>query len=434
MFSFYRKIRIIISLKSCITPAINNYYRGITLGKQEDNGNKHGMTPNQYHQTGPGPYPHYPPPYMAEEDEIDLAELAGHFWSDRWLIAKITGAFVVLGILIALLSPVEYQTSAVLMPEMESNQGAAGSLLERYGGMLGISAPADMGNMTTIPPQLYPKIVESVPYQWELVNTPVTFAAHDTTVTAYTFFEDIYSPSLLSYLKGYTMGLPGKVISLFKSGEEEGPPPLNVMGPDSIYTLTEKQKAIIEGMRGRISVSQDQESGIVTLTVSMPDARAAAETGKAALQLLKAYVREYRTQKVAADLAYIAQQMGRARREFEAAQNRLAEFRDSNISLTSARAQTEQQELQSQYDLAFNLYNSLRQQHEQAKLKVQKSTPVFSVLQPVTLPLKKSEPNRKLIVIVSLLLGLIAGLGWSLLRGWGRDFVVEMRAKGEVED
>ncbi|MDZ7717083.1 MAG: Wzz/FepE/Etk N-terminal domain-containing protein [Balneolaceae bacterium] len=75
-----------------------------------------------------------------EEDEIDFIELAHTFWKDRELIAKITGAFLVLGLLISLLAPKEYSTSATLMPETQSQQGGTSGLLQQYGGMLGISS------------------------------------------------------------------------------------------------------------------------------------------------------------------------------------------------------------------------------------------------------------------------------------------------------
>ncbi|MDZ7717087.1 MAG: hypothetical protein U5J95_12840 [Balneolaceae bacterium] len=79
--------------------------------------------------------------------------------------------------------------------------------------------------------------------------------------------------------------------------------------------------------------------------------------------------------------------MEEARKRFEQAQQQLAEFRDSNINLATAKAQSREQELQSQYDLTFNLYNSLSQRLEQAKLDLQEETPVLTVLQPVSVPL-----------------------------------------------
>lgn len=367
-----------------------------------------------------------PPPqgYVAagyeDEDEIDLVELAVHFWSDRYMIAKVAGVFLVIGLFIALFSRVEYQTDAVLLPEIQSTSSQAGNLLNKYGGLLGISGGGvSSGPQGTIPPQIYPKIVESVPFQAELMNAPVTFASYDTTVTPHQFFGDLYSPTVLGYVKSYTLGLPGKILGGFSREETSASNneiPLLILKRDSVYDLTPQQWATIEQLRERITLQIDQETGVVTLNAQMPDAQAAADLGRAGMRILKTYVQQYRTQNAKENLKFIRKQTETARKEFEAAQQQLTKFRDNNISLTSARAQSQEQELQSEYDLAFNTYNSLRQQREQAKISVQEQTPVFSILQPVTVPQYKSSPRRVLILLVALILGLIIGLGWSFLR------------------
>lgn len=48
--------------------------------------------------------------------------------------------------------------------------------------------------------------------------------------------------------------------------------------------------------------------------------------------------------------------------------------------------------------LAFNVYNSVAQQVEQAKLKVQKQTPVVSVLQPVQVPVVDETSGMMVLV------------------------------------
>ena len=53
------------------------------------------------------------------------------------------------------------------------------------------------------------------------------------------------------------------------------------------------------------------------------------------------------------------EQLATAEARFEEAQLTLAEFRDSNQGTLSAKAQTEEQRLNSEYQIAFNLYNGL---------------------------------------------------------------------------
>jgi uncharacterized protein involved in exopolysaccharide biosynthesis len=300
------------------------------------------------------------------------------------------------------------------MPEVQSSESGASRLLQQYGGLLGMSGSADLGGGGMIPPQLYPQMVQSLPFQVELLNTEVQFPRFKTSSTVYTFFDEIYTPSVLSYAKEYTIGLPGKLIGLFKEDEVANPLPTG-FEMDSVISVTKGQMEIIDNMRERVSVSLNEETGVINLSVTMPDPEAAAQLAQKSIGLMKDYVVNYKTQKAEEDLLYAREQLEGAKAEFETVQNRLAEFRDSNVNLSSARAQTQLQRLQSEYDLAFNVYNSLAQQVEQSKLKVQEQTPVVSVLQPVQVPVN-DETSGAMILIVFVMLSGIASIGWIFIR------------------
>lgn len=346
------------------------------------------------------------------ENEIDLVELARHIWDNRSTIYKFVAVGIVLGLAVALLSPKEYQSGATLMPEVQSSQGSASRLLQQYGGLLGVSGNLDAGSDGMIPPQLYPQIVQSMPFQLALLNTEVEFREFDTTTTVYRFFDEVYTPSLFSYVKAYTIGLPGQIIGLFKEEEPEAALPRG-FEVDSIISVTKGQMGIIENMRERVSVSLNEESGVINLAVEMPDPNASAQVAKTSISLIKEYITQYRTRKAQEDLQFAEEQLQTAQQRFEEAQNRLAEFRDGNVNLSSARAQTQQERLQSEYDLTFNVYNSLAQQVEQAKLKVQEQTPVVSVLQPVQVPVDDTSSGLRTVIVFTLLL-IIVGLGYII--------------------
>jgi len=293
------------------------------------------------------------------------------------------------------------------MPEMRSSQGGASNLLQQYGGLLGMRGSTDMGQEGMIPPQLYPQIVQSLPFQLELLNQEVQFNEFDTTTTVYSFFDEVYTPSVLTYIKGYTVGLPGKIIGNFR---EESPKTALPRGfeADSIISVTKAQMQIIENMRGRVNVSLNEETGVLNLTVEMPDPNAAAQVAKTSIELIKEYVTLYRTRKAQEDLQFSEEQLVSAEERFRESQDRLADFRDANINLSSARAQTQQQRLQSEYDLTFNVYNSMAQQVEQAKLKVQEQTPVVSILQPVQVPVDDTTSGLLILIIYTIFGGLLA--------------------------
>jgi uncharacterized protein involved in exopolysaccharide biosynthesis len=85
--------------------------------------------------------------------------------------------------------------------------------------------------------------------------------------------------------------------------------------------------------------------------------------------------------------------------------------------------------LQSDYQLAFEVYSQLAQQLEQAQIKVKEDTPVFSIVKPVTVPIEKSKPNRPLILIIWTFLGVVFAIGWI----FGKQFFLTVKNKWNVE-
>jgi len=147
----------------------------------------------------------------------------------------------------------------------------------------------------------------------------------------------------------------------------------------------------------------------------MTDPQLAAKMADFTIQELTRYLVEYRTEKVLRDLHFVEEQLAAAEERFENAQMELANFMDSNRGTLTSRARTEEQQLQSEYDLAFSLYNGLTQQYEQAKLRVQEETPVFKVLNPVQVPVS-DETSGGMILIVFVMLSVIVSIGWIFIR------------------
>ena len=355
------------------------------------------------------------------DDEIDLLELARTVWENRFLIYKFVALGVLLGVAVALLSTKEYKSSAALMPEYSSESaggGTASRLLQQYGGLLGISSGGTYNSSSNaIRVQLYPQIVSSLSFQQKLASQPFYYAEYDTTASLFDYYIDIQKPGVLSYVKQYTIGLPGLLVGVFFSDEETESEIdiINQPGERTIVELSLSKLQVIENLRQRVTASLDEESGIITVAVQMTDPQLAAKMADFTIQELTRYLVEYRTEKVLRDLQFVEEQLAAAEERFESAQMELANFMDSNRGTLTSRARTQEQQLQSEYDLAFSLYNGLTQQYEQAKLRVQEQTPVFKVLNPVQVPVS-DETSGMMILIVFVMLSVIISIGWIFIR------------------
>ncbi len=61
--------------------------------------------------------------------------------------------------------------------------------------------------------------------------------------------------------------------------------------------------------------------------------------------------------------------------------------------------------MNNEYTLLFGVYSELAKQREQANIQVKETTPVFTVVEPVTIPTERSKPKRGLICIAFTFLG-----------------------------
>ena len=350
--------------------------------------------------------------YQYDEDEIDLLELAKTIWDKRMFIVKVVGIGAILGVVVALLSPKEYKSTATLMPEYSTeSQDGASSLLRQYGGLLGVSGGSYASNSNAIRVDLYPNIVQSTNFQLKLMDEPFYFSDINAEATLFEYYTELNSPGFLSIIRSYTIGLPGKILGAILPKKELMTTVPGEAEESMILNLTEDEVELIKVLRQKITASLDEESGIVSVSVTLPDNVAAAAVTEYTITELTDYLTEYRTEKVLRDLTFVEEQLSTAEARFEESQLTLAEFRDSNQGTLSAKAQTEEQRLNSEYQIAFNLYNSLTQQYEEAKLKVQEETPMFKTLEAVQVPLE-DETSGAMILLVFIMLSGIGSVGW----------------------
>ena len=75
-----------------------------------------------------------------------------------------------------------------------------------------------------------------------------------------------------------------------------------------------------------------------------------------------------------------------------------------------------------------NLVQQLASQVEQAKLQVNKDTPVFTIIQPVSIPFEKSGPSRSLIVLLFLIIGFTSSCLFFLFKGSVLDIINNLKS------
>lgn len=353
---------------------------------------------------------------MNRDGEIDLMVLFQLVWNERKIIIKSVIVCGLLGLFIAIFSAKEYTASTILVPQTSSNK--VGSNLGGLVAMTGIN----LGGVDSegIPPSLYPKVLQSTPFQKELLDVSLNFSDLEKEVTYKEYYTNYRKFNLLLTIKEYTIGLPRKIIGLFKG--EEASLLEESKAKDSIYRISKEDKKIFDLIQSQLVINVNTKEGFVQISFSMPEALPAAQMTKKAKDLLQNAITEFKIQKTQEQYRFIEERYNEVKKEFIKKQSILASFRDKNQGLVLSRSQSRLERLQSDYNLTYGVYSELAKQLETQKIKLKEDTPIFTVIEPVSVPVIKSKPRRGLILIIWLVLGVFLGVGIVFFREWIIEF------------
>ena len=368
----------------------------------------------------------YAGPQLAEEEysEVDIMELVRKLLKEWKLILKWCAVAVVVGLVIGFSLPKQYTVSSKLAPEVVSKSSSSlGSLASLAGINLGAMNTSD-----AVYPDLYPDIVNSTPFVVELFPVQVDFVRkkEEMTTDFYTYLLDHTRVPWWSYALNAPTAALGWFIGLFREKTE----PVEGFAELNPSALTDEQDWVAKAVRSCISLSVDKKTSVINVSVTTQDPRVSARISEEVISRLKTYVVNYRTQKSRQDVAYYQQLYDDAQAAYYSAQSRYARYVDSNQGVVLQRVRTEQERLQNEMNLAFQLYNTCAQQLQGAKAKVQLETPVFTVINPPQVPLKRSAPSKVTILAGCVFFAFLLAAVWVL---WGRDMLAGLKKKEEED-
>jgi uncharacterized protein involved in exopolysaccharide biosynthesis len=312
---------------------------------------------------------------------------------------------MVIGLFVAIFSEKQFTASCTMVPQTTDGGVKLGGSLGGLAAMAGVNLGA-VGGSSDIPPSLYPNVVNSVPFLKEVMKTPLTIEGEESTVTFEKYYEEVYKPGLFGYIKKYSIGLPGIILKAIRGGNVDGEEE-KIHG---LHSITMEEKELIKCLQDQLIVEYDEKEGCVYLSARMPEALAAAQLAQRVQSLLQTAITDFKINKAKDQLSFVQTRFNEKKNEADSIQNVLAQFRDRNKNVSTATAQTELERLTNEYDLVYGVYSELAKQLETQKIQVKEDTPVFTVIEPVSIPYDKSKPKRGLILIIWTFLGGIIGI------------------------
>lgn len=342
-----------------------------------------------------------------EEIEIDLMDILRKIISIRKSIYKAAGIGLVIGLIIAISIPKKYTVKVTLSPEMGNNKGSglSGLAASFLGDGVAMGDGTDALNVS-----LSADIVSSTPFLLELstMNIPVS---KDKNMTLDSYLDEESSPWW-----SYVIGLPsmaiGGVKSLFISEEDES------MSSDEAshgtIELSKKESVRIETLKRKIAASVDKKTTMTTVAVTFQNPKVAAVVADSVVGKLQEYIINYRTSKAKEDCVYLERLFKERQQEYYAAQKKYADYMDSHDDIILQSVRAEQERLQNDMSLAYQVYSQVASQLQVARAKVQEEKPVFAVVEPAVVPLNPSGTSKKIYVLAFIFLSVCIVIFWKL--------------------
>ena len=289
--------------------------------------------------------PNYP------DDEIDLRELFATLWRGKWVIIAFTIVFAAAGVAYALYKPNIYQSSVLLAPTQD--EGGAGGLSGQLGGLAslaGISLGGGTGNQTVMAKEVLQSraFLTDFIHRHNLTIPLMATEAWDMKNEKWVINREVYNPDTGEWLT---------------DDDGESLKPTNW---DMVETFREEH----------LSVSSNEETGMVTVSVKSLSPNAARDWAEKLVQDINERMREQDVKEAEARIEYLEDKLS-----------------ETNIA-----------------GMQQVFYQLIESETRTVMLANAQDEYVFKTVDPAVVPQEKSEPKRALICVIATMLGGMLGV------------------------
>lgn len=280
-------------------------------------------------------------------------------------------------VVVLLILPREYTSPAMFTPSSSAGQL---SQLEGLAAQFGVNVPQGQTNES---PDFYASLIQSE----ELLRSAV--------VTTYRFPASSESGADT---------ISGDLVTLLRVRRG---------------TRSEKVEKAIQKLQDQLSVNSDASTGLVTLSVTTRWAALSRQVGERLLALVNSFNLQTRQTQAAAERRFLEGRVRTVRDSLQNAENTLQAFLEHNRSYQSSpELQFEYDRLESHVTLEQQVYTTLAQSLEQARMDEVRNTPVITVVEPPQFPARPDRRYLPLKAVLGFVLGGVAAVVWAFGSEW----------------
>ena len=327
------------------------------------------------------------------------------FARNKALLLKVIILFTVFGILVALISPKKYTSTAKLIPDIDSETNVGMSRLAAISRSFGFDFGSSIQGITG---EIYPDIISSRNVVYDVVTDSFYLNTKNTRII---FVEYIKSnKSLLSKISDVVLYIPRKV---FSTGTTEE----NSEGRFFKYTLDELT-AMETLSISMLRMNMDLKKGVLEIAITSNHPELSTQLLESFIRHLINRIQYLFTEKTTRNYEFLKARYQQSEKDLNEAEKKLADFLDQNIDPNNARLKIEQERLERKVTFKAELYSEIQKELTKAEIDLQKSKPVLTVLESPAIPIKPSHPKKILMVITFFLIGIILALGITLFTNY----------------
>lgn len=355
-----------------------------------------------------------------QEDSIDIILILKKIWKERTLISKATIIFFLVGCSVALLSPTEFTSQTSFVPQVSDDEVSSGN--NRLGSLASLAGiklnPSVETSDSYLSPLVYTNIIESEEFSLKLLDEElINSNAERFTIRQYLKSnKSLFDFNPIAFIKKYTIGL------IFNK--------TNIINKDLLKNynfISDEDYILINFFRKKFTIELRENEGYIKVLTTDKNAFISAQLAEKITKSLQSKIIEIRTNKIKERLKFSKEQYKIKQLEFDILQNELAEFKDSNKNISTARFMSQLQKLESEYQLQQNILINLASEYNNNKIKLNKDTPIFSVIDEVSVPNKKSKPKRIQIIFIYLFFGITFSIIYILFKGKLNDIYLYLK-------
>lgn len=199
---------------------------------------------------------------------------------------------------------------------------------------------------------------------------------------------------------------------------------VSVLGVEA-DTRNRAEAKTIEVLRDEVvAVTTDPETGVVELSVTTRWPELSRQIAERMIDLVNRFNLERRQSQASAERKFLDDQTARAKSALHAVEDSLQRFLEQNRNYQNSPAlRFRHDRLQRRVTLRQQVFTSLSESLQQARIDEVRNTPVITVVQPPELPARPDSRRLMLKGVLGLMLGGMLGLFWA----FGREMVATTR-------